>query len=224
MFQIPFSITSFPLSVWLAVLVVIIALVLFISARIGGGNGDRHTTRLRKLPLPPGPFCLPFYGPLQWGIYSSSANLWSFHSKRTGQTFVFWIISYSTFIIFHVIIFHLFFSLYIQSNYINADEDRAKMFREWSRKYGSDIVCISVWPNRVPIVAINSYAAVREALTSSETAEALAGRPSSRVACLFNPSSSGDFYIANIFTGHCFIRIEIGAQKGHRKLFSSVLF
>ena len=65
------------------------------------------------------------------------------------------------------------------------------MFREWSRVCGSEVVCIRVWPSRVPIVALNSYAAVREALVSSENAEALAGRPSSSVSLLFNPNRSG---------------------------------
>ena len=73
------------------------------------------------------------------------------------------------------------------------------MFREWSRVCGSEVVCIRVWPSSVPIVALNSYAAVREALASSENAEALAGRPSSNVSLLFNPNRSGTEIVDHLF-------------------------
>ena len=49
--------------------------------------------------------------------------------------------------------------------------------KSWSEQYRSDIVSVRIPLVPLTIVVLNSYTAMREALTSAETSDALAGRP-----------------------------------------------
>ena len=49
--------------------------------------------------------------------------------------------------------------------------------KSWSEQYRSDIVSVRLPLVPFTIVALNSYAAMREALTSAETSDVLTGRP-----------------------------------------------
>ena len=49
--------------------------------------------------------------------------------------------------------------------------------KSWSDQYKSDIVSVRFPLVPFTIVALNSYSALREALTSAETSDALSGRP-----------------------------------------------
>ena len=51
------------------------------------------------------------------------------------------------------------------------------VLKSWSEEYRSDIVSVRIPLVPFTIVALNSYTAIREALASAETSDALAGRP-----------------------------------------------
>ena len=65
------------------------------------------------------------------------------------------------------------------------------MFLEWSSRTGSDVVGVKMWPGERAIVALNTYAAIREAFTGSESADAFTGRPHSAFWKLSNPYARG---------------------------------
>lgn len=61
----------------------------------------------------------------------------------------------------------------------------------WSKVCGSDIVHVSLWPFVPHMIVLNSYAALRDALTTPEAGDALAGRPISPFSKMFNPDNCG---------------------------------
>lgn len=53
----------------------------------------------------------------------------------------------------------------------------SEILKSWSGKYKSDIVSIHIPLFSFTVVSLNSYTAIKEALTSVKTSEALSGRP-----------------------------------------------
>ena len=83
---------------------------------------------------PPGPFSIPFFGPLKWSMLSV------FRLYRIFIRDDYWLVD----------------CLY-------EGDDRYKSFVKWSMHYGSDIISFSLTPIK-RIVVLNSYRVMRDAL------------------------------------------------------------
>ena len=53
----------------------------------------------------------------------------------------------------------------------------SQVFLEMSQKYKADIISLQPFPAPYPVVVLNSYTAIREAMLSPETAEITTRRP-----------------------------------------------
>ena len=53
----------------------------------------------------------------------------------------------------------------------------SQVFLETSQKYKTEIISFQPFPAPFPVVVLNSYSAIREAMLSPETAEVITGRP-----------------------------------------------
>ena len=65
------------------------------------------------------------------------------------------------------------------------------VFMELGQKYKSDIISIQPFPMPCPFIVLNSYESIREAMLSSETADALSGHPANSRDEHLNPLKCG---------------------------------
>lgn len=112
--------------------------------------------------LPPRPFSLPFIGPIE-------GSMFSFQN------------SYS-----------IFFFVYATGPLWTIDSrERQRQWIRWARRLQSDIVSIRFFPLPFPIVMLNSYESIRDAFCGPETADAISGRPRSKLREIVNPGYFG---------------------------------
>ena len=69
----------------------------------------------------------------------------------------------------------------------------SEVFLGMSQKYKSDIITVQPFP-APPFIILNTYAAIREAMLSPETAEVMSGRPLKVRDSALNPNRCGRIY------------------------------
>ena len=76
--------------------------------------------------------------------------------------------------------------------YITDAPERPRLWARWARELQSDVVSIRFFPMPFAIVTLNSYEAIRDAFAGPDSAEALAGRPRSKLGEIANPGYLGE--------------------------------
>ena len=70
-------------------------------------------------------------------------------------------------------------------------KDLSGAFLEMSHKYKSEIISFQPFPAPDPMIVINSFKAIRNAMLSPETSEAMSGRPLKMLDGAINPDRCG---------------------------------